>query len=136
MWVVFGSAEHSPTQWCRMGAPDQREQNEIERSAAEARKIVLRPIEINRYINPPPGTAYCLEYAYNLVGDVRGKTVLDFGCGTGENVIILARRGAHVVGIDISPDLIDLAKRKRQRSSPIFVSAPLIIPDYLMIPSM
>lgn len=102
-----------------MGSPDQREQNEIQRSAAEARKIVLQPIEINRYLNPPPSTPYCLEYAYNLVGDVRGKIVLDFGCGSGENVVTLARRGAHVVGIDISADLIDFAKRRAQQAEVI-----------------
>jgi 2-polyprenyl-3-methyl-5-hydroxy-6-metoxy-1,4-benzoquinol methylase len=96
------------------GALDQREQNEIERSAAEARNSVLRPVEIDRYLSPPLDTAYPLEYAYNLLGDVRGKTVLDFGCGSGENVIPLVRRGAHVIGIDISPDLIDLAKRRAQ----------------------
>ena len=65
---------------------DQREQNEIERSAAEARDIVLQPIEIDRYLDPPSDTAYPLEYAYNLLGDVREKTVLDLGCGSGENV--------------------------------------------------
>jgi len=99
-----------------MGAPDQREQNERERSAAEARKTVLQPVQIERYLNPPADTSYSLEYAYNLIGDVRGKTVLDFGCGSGENVIVLGRRGARVIGIDISPDLIALAKNRAQQA--------------------
>jgi SAM-dependent methyltransferase len=91
---------------------DVRERDEIERSAAEAKETVLRPAEVERYLNPPADTAYPLEYAYYLLGDVRGKTVLDFGCGTGENIIPLKRRGANVIGIDISPDLIELAKRR------------------------
>ena len=41
-----------------------------------------------------------LNEAYDLLGDVRGKAVLDLGCGTGENLVPLARRGAHVTGID------------------------------------
>lgn len=71
-----------------------------------------RSVIIDRYLNLPPDTIYPLEYAYHLLGDVRGKNVLDFGCGSGENIIPLARRGANVIGIDISPDLIGLAKRR------------------------
>jgi SAM-dependent methyltransferase len=95
---------------------DQRERNEIERSAAEAKDIVLHPVEIDRYLDPPSDTVYPLEYAYNLLGDVRGKVVLDFGCGSGENLIPLVKRGAHVIGIDISPDLIDIAKHRVQEA--------------------
>lgn len=95
---------------------DQREQNEIERSAAEARDIVLRQVQVDRYLDPPSDTAYPLEYAYNLLNNVQGKTVLDLGCGSGENVIVLVQRGAQVIGIDISPDLIDLAKRRAQEA--------------------
>jgi 2-polyprenyl-3-methyl-5-hydroxy-6-metoxy-1,4-benzoquinol methylase len=88
---------------------------EIERSAEEARKIVLKRIdraELDRYRNPPGDTPFALEYAFHLLGDVQGKTVLDFGCGTGENVVPLAERGARVIGMDISPDLITLARRR------------------------
>src|ERR1700694_2642909 len=65
-----------------------RNQAEVERSASEASKVVLKPMErdqIDRYLNPPADTPYGLEYAFHLLGDVRGKTVLDLGCGTGEN---------------------------------------------------
>jgi ubiquinone/menaquinone biosynthesis C-methylase UbiE len=92
-----------------------RNQAEIERSASEAAKIVLRPLErsqIDRYLNPPPDTPYGLEYAFHLLGNVRGKTVLDLGCGTGENVIPLVERGASVIGMDISPDLIAVAQKR------------------------
>jgi cyclopropane fatty-acyl-phospholipid synthase-like methyltransferase len=33
---------------------------------------------------------------------VRGRRVLDFGCGNGENTILLARRSADVFSMDIS----------------------------------
>jgi 2-polyprenyl-3-methyl-5-hydroxy-6-metoxy-1,4-benzoquinol methylase len=103
----MGTLPHSSTL-------DERAKNEIQRSAAEARDLVLHSVEIDRYLDPPTDTAYPLEYAYNLLGNIRGKVVLDFGCGSGENLIPLIRRGAHVIGIDISPDLIDLAKRRVQ----------------------
>ena len=42
----------------------------------------------------------------------RGSHVLDLGCGTGSLTIRLARRGYSVVGVDLSPDMLTLAKRK------------------------
>ena len=38
--------------------------------------------------------------------------MVDFGCGSGENSLLLARRGARVVGVDISESLIELARRR------------------------
>ncbi len=45
-----------------------------------------------------------------LLGDVRGKWVLDAGCGGGQNSIALARMGAHVMGIDSSEAQIEYAR--------------------------
>jgi SAM-dependent methyltransferase len=94
---------------------DQRNQSEIQRSASEAAKVVLKPsdrAQIERYMDPPGDTPYALEYAFHLVGDIRGRTVVDLGCGTGENLIPLAERGARVIGMDISPDLIAIAQKR------------------------
>ena len=93
-----------------------RIQLEVERSAAEASKIVLRPVEVDRYLDPPKDTPFPLEYAFYLLGDVRGKTVFDMGCGSGETIIPLVRRGAQVNGIDISPELIAFAQRRLKAS--------------------
>lgn len=38
-----------------------------------------------------------------------GVTVLDFGCGNGENGIFAAQQGADVIGIDISPEGVENA---------------------------
>jgi len=92
-----------------------RDQAEIARSAREAKTIGFVPVErsqVDRYLNPPRDTPWSLEYAYWLAGDLRGKIVLDLGCGNGENVVPLVERGAMVTGIDISADLIDLAKQR------------------------
>lgn len=94
-----------------------RDRAEILRSAEEARRSTLRQAEVERYLNPPSDTPYPLEYAFHLLGDVRGKTVLDIGCGTGENIIPLARRGARVIGIDISPDLVALANERLRNTN-------------------
>jgi SAM-dependent methyltransferase len=42
------------------------------------------------------------ERELRLLGDVRGKRVLDLGCGTGQASITLARQGAHAIAIDSS----------------------------------
>ena len=39
--------------------------------------------------------------------------LLDLGCGTGWTSIFFAERGYQVVGVDIAPDMIDLAEKNR-----------------------
>jgi SAM-dependent methyltransferase len=95
----------------------QWERAEIRRSAFEARytpaaRLVQDERNAARYLDPPLETAFPLEYAYALLGDIRGKLVVDFGCGSGENSLLLARRGGRVVGVDISESLLELARRR------------------------
>jgi len=45
--------------------------------------------------------------------DLSGARLLDAGCGTGALAVELAQRGADVVGIDISPRLIDIAQKRQ-----------------------
>ena len=47
-----------------------------------------------------------LEY----VNRDRGQTILDLGCGTGALTCELAAQGAHVIGLDASPDMIVKAR--------------------------
>jgi SAM-dependent methyltransferase len=93
------------------------EKVEVIRSKAEAQKKDSNDLRIpdailERYASPSPETPYSLEYSYNILGDVKDKVVLDYGCGLGENTVLLAVRGAKVIGVDISPDLIELANKR------------------------
>ena len=47
-----------------------------------------------------------------LPEDLRGRRVLDAGCGTGALAVEAARRGADVVAIDLSPKLVELARQR------------------------
>ncbi len=47
-----------------------------------------------------------------LPSNLTGRRVLDAGCGTGLLAVELARRGADVCAIDLSPTLVDLAKQR------------------------
>jgi magnesium-protoporphyrin O-methyltransferase len=47
-----------------------------------------------------------------LPDDLRGRRILDAGCGTGAFALEAARRGADVVAIDLAPALVDVAVRR------------------------
>ena len=52
-----------------------------------------------------------------LPADMRGRRVLDAGCGTGAFAVEAARRGAAVLAVDLSPTLVQLARDR----SPAFI---------------
>lgn len=98
-------------------ALSERERAEVGRSAAEAAHIaadelVADEAQVRRYLSPPADTCHPLEYSFHLLGDVRGRDVLEYGCGDGWNTVVLARRGARVKALDISPELIEVARRR------------------------
>lgn len=43
--------------------------------------------------------------------DVQGKTVLELGCGIGSDLLSFARNGANVIGLDLTPKHIELARK-------------------------
>ena len=47
-----------------------------------------------------------------LPESLAGKRILDAGCGTGALALELAKKGASIVAIDLSPNLIELAKER------------------------
>ena len=44
-----------------------------------------------------------------------GDTVLDLACGTGSYTCALLRRGYDVIGVDVSPDMLQIAREKSER---------------------
>lgn len=89
---------------------------EVERSHQESLRwsavVATDEQQIARYLDPPIDSVFPLEYSFALLGNIGGLTVLDFGCGTGENSLLLAKRGARVIGVDISASLIELARQR------------------------
>ncbi|MDD9155702.1 50S ribosomal protein L11 methyltransferase [Aliivibrio sp. S4TY2] len=60
-------------------------------------------------------TALCLEWLESI--DLKGKTVIDFGCGSGILAIAAIKLGAaKVVGIDIDPQAITASKDNAARN--------------------
>ena len=56
---------------------------------------------------------------FRLLGDIRGQRVLDLACGEGFYTRLLRKAGAaEVTGVDISPEMIRLARRQ-ERDAPL-----------------
>jgi ubiquinone/menaquinone biosynthesis C-methylase UbiE len=73
----------------------------------------------NHYDDLMAGVPYGLwvQYLKGLLDRMhfKPKTVLDVACGTGNVSEVLSRQGYEVVGIDIAPDMIEVAKSKKSR---------------------
>lgn len=62
-----------------------------------------------------PTTALCLQWLESL--DLTGKTVIDFGCGSGILAIAALKLGAaQVIGIDIDPQAIQASRNNAERN--------------------
>ena len=64
-----------------------------------------------------------------LASGTMKSEILDVGCGCGEIDIVLAKRGYHVTGIDISPLAIDLAEEHRKRRPELMERLTFIVHD-------
>ncbi len=57
------------------------------------------------------------ESDLRLLGTVEGKRILDLGCGTGHNAVVLARQGAKVIGVDPSTKLLAAARDRAEEAA-------------------
>jgi SAM-dependent methyltransferase len=64
--------------------------------------LVNRPLAISDYTELPT--------VISLAGNVNGKRVLDAGCGPGRHAKKLLAKGADVTGIDISDEMVRIAR--------------------------
>ncbi len=57
----------------------------------------------------------------------RPSSVLDLGCGTGSMSVLLSERGYHVLGVDISEEMLTVASQKAMQcdNPPFFIRQPM-----------
>ncbi|WGH76912.1 class I SAM-dependent methyltransferase [Tenacibaculum tangerinum] len=70
----------------------------------------------------------------NLLGDVKGKTILHLQCHFGQDTISLSRLGANVIGVDLSDKAIESAKQiaKNTNSNTKFICCDIYdLPNHL-----
>jgi 2-polyprenyl-3-methyl-5-hydroxy-6-metoxy-1,4-benzoquinol methylase len=89
---------------------------ELAYQAARAATMVhVRPTPtytLERYRQARHWRFFAKEFVFHAIKDPAGKRVLDFGCGEGEVTTQLAWLGARVTGMDISPELLDVARKR------------------------
>lgn len=74
-------------------------------------KLQISPRMFPRYANPQHMWNW-REFGMRRLGDIRGKSLLDLGCGMGEEAVYLAKLGAKVTAIDISEVGTEIARRR------------------------
>jgi ubiquinone/menaquinone biosynthesis C-methylase UbiE len=52
---------------------------------------------------------------FELMGNIKGKNILDIGCGTGIYAKKMTKMGAKVKGFDISPKMLEIAKEENPK---------------------
>ncbi len=74
------------------------------------------------------------SFLSHLPADLSGWRILDAGCGGGQLSIALAARGADVLGIDLSPQMIEHARKALPdfggRGSVTFASGDMLAPEH------
>ncbi len=57
-----------------------------------------------------------IEEISNRESKIKPELVLDLGCGTGSMTLELARRGYDMTGVDYSPEMLDVARKRAEAS--------------------
>jgi ubiquinone/menaquinone biosynthesis C-methylase UbiE len=65
-----------------------------------------------------------LQITFEWLGDLHGKRVLELGCGPGDYTVMMARRGAQVIAIDIAPASVDITCQRAECSgvTPVYLA--------------
>jgi ubiquinone/menaquinone biosynthesis C-methylase UbiE len=81
--------------------------NKISRSYQQEKRISLEDVH---YGPVAPG-----EKELGFLDDVKGKKILEIGCGGGQNSIVLTKWGAEVIGLDFSEIQLEHAKKLAEK---------------------
>ncbi len=78
-----------------------------------AKSVNSEEVDVRKYFTAP--TALECRYALERMGNLKGKKVLDLGCGLGESSIWFALQGAEVTALDISGRMLNCVERLASR---------------------
>ena len=74
-----------------------------------AKKVDINSIDVLR--NNEVCTAPEMRYIIKKLGNLRGRTLLDIGCGLGEASVYFAMKGAIVTSSDLSPGMLEITSK-------------------------
>lgn len=81
-----------------------------DRHAAGYQAGAKLPTHVAQYGPDIPG-----EDELRLLGDIKGKRIIELGCGGAQCSIAFAKQGAHAIGIDFSTEQLAFARRLAER---------------------
>jgi ubiquinone/menaquinone biosynthesis C-methylase UbiE len=97
-----------------------------------ANSIDITKIKVDDYfeVSTAPENRHIIKY----LGNIKGKKILELGCGAGEASVYLAKKGAIVTATDLSQGMLDVTMRLAaihgtQLSTVKTPAAPLPFPD-------
>lgn len=96
----------------------QRRELEFHRDfALKNSERITQPVDLDIVRNPKRKwwNAYWTLYSKVRAAELFGKRILIVGCGFGEDAFRLAALGAEVYAIDLSPDIINIARERSVR---------------------
>ncbi len=77
-----------------------------------AENYLIPEVLVRQVTHPGAHPLIDREYACSLLGDLKGKKLLDYGAGDGWNSVCFAKARARVWAIDISEKGVELTKKK------------------------
>lgn len=78
-----------------------------------AKSVDVNTIDV-AYMNESP-TIPEIRHIMRALGDIRGKRIIDLGCGLGETSVYFALKGARVTAVDLSPEMLKVVDRLSRR---------------------
>ena len=89
-----------------------------EKFFSEYKKLREREVNANNLFELP--------VLFSLLPDLKGRRILDLGCGSGERCIDYVKMGAaKVTGIDISEKMLDVAVREHSDQAILYMKMPM-----------
>ena len=68
-----------------------------------------------------------IRYSYSLLGELKGKKILEIGCGSGQQTLYFAQQEAKVTAIDISPESVQhleqFSEEKKVKAQALLMNA-------------
>lgn len=98
-----------------MRRSDQSSKLDVEKHLSDdwAKSVDVHTIDVP-YMNESP-TIPEMRYIIRALGDIRGKRIIDLGCGLGETSVYFALKGARVTAVDLSPEMLKVVDRLSKR---------------------